>query len=69
VGGEGLLSIAYGLALDPQGTVWATGRFFGRADFDPSEAATELTSLGDSDAFLSRYDADAGTLQVTPLPD
>jgi hypothetical protein len=69
VGGEGLISIAYGLALDLDGTVWTVGRFYGRADFDPGEEATELTASGDSDAFVARYTADIGALRVTPLPE
>jgi hypothetical protein len=69
VGGDGLISIGYGLSLDTQGTVWTTGRFYGRSDFDPAETATELTALGDSDGFVSRYDVDTGALQVTPLPE
>ena len=69
MGGDGLISIGYGLAVDTEGTVWATGRFFGRSDFDPAETATELTALGDSDAFVSRYNVETGALQVTPLPE
>jgi hypothetical protein len=69
VGGEGLISIGYGLSLDNQGTVWTTGRFYGRSDFDPAETATELTAIGESDTFVSRYNVETGALQVTPLPD
>jgi hypothetical protein len=69
VGGEGLISIAYGLAVDLDGTVWTVGRFYGRADFDPGEEAIELTASGDSDAFVARYTADIGALRVTPLPE
>ena len=69
IGGEGLISIAYSLATDPQGTVWTTGRFYGRSDFDPAETATELTAIGDSDTFVSRYNVATGALQVTPLPE
>lgn len=69
LGGEGLISIGYGLALDNQGTVWTTGRFYGRSDFDPGEDATELTATGESDAFVSRYSVETGALQITPLPE
>lgn len=69
VGGEGLISITYGIATDLEGTVWSVGRFFGRSDFDPGLEATELTAIGDSDAFLARYSGADGTLQVTPLPE
>lgn len=67
VGGEGLQSIGYGLTFDDQATVWAVGRFYGRADFDPSDAATELTGLGDSDGWLSRYTTTAGVLVTSNL--
>ncbi len=67
VGGSGLQSIAYGLALDDLATVWAVGRFYGRADFDPSDAATELTALGDSDGWLARYNLETGALVTTDL--
>jgi hypothetical protein len=69
VGGDGLISIAYGLALDTEGTVWTTGRFYGRSDFDPGESATELNAVGDSDTFVSRYGVESGALQVTQLPE
>jgi hypothetical protein len=61
VTGEEALTIAWGLAGTSNGTVWVTGRFTGRADFDPSTEATELQSLGGSDQFVSRYSA-AGSL-------
>jgi hypothetical protein len=67
VGGDGLQSIAYGLALDDQATVWSVGRFYGRADFDPSDQATELTALGDSDGWLSRYAVGSGALVPADL--
>jgi hypothetical protein len=57
VTGEEALAIAWGLAGTPNGSVWATGRFTGRADFDPSTEAAELQSLGGSDQFVSRYGA------------
>ncbi len=70
VGGADHQSIANGLALDNVGTVWATGRFFGRADFDPGEGAVELTSIGDgADGWLSRYGIDLGTLVTSQLQD
>lgn len=69
VGGDGLQSIAYSLTLDDLATVWAVGRFFGRADFDAGDGATELTAVAESDAWLSRYTVDNGTLLVTELPD
>jgi hypothetical protein len=68
VGGAGNLSIGYDLATDELGRVWATGRFFGRADFDPGTEAVELVSASQSDIYLSRYDIDTGALRAEPLP-
>lgn len=57
VTGEEARAIAWGLARAPSGNLWVTGRFTGRADFDPGVNATELQSLGGSDQFVSRYSA------------
>jgi hypothetical protein len=57
VTGEEALTIAWGLAGTPNGAVWVTGRFAGRADFDPSSEAAELQSLGATDQFVSQYGA------------
>jgi hypothetical protein len=49
---------ANGIAVDAAGNVYTTGSFQGTADFDPSAAGTfNLTSAGDSDAFVSKLDA------------
>jgi hypothetical protein len=69
LGGDGLQSIAYGLALDDLASVWTVGRFYGRADFDPSDQALELTAVGESDGWVARYSVDNGSLLVTELPD
>ena len=68
VGGAGNISIGYDLATDDAGRVWATGRFFGRADFDPGTEAVELVAASQSDIYLSRYDIDTGVLRAEPLP-
>jgi hypothetical protein len=69
VAGDANLSIGNGVALDVDGTAWATGRFFGRADFDPLIAAVELTAAGSSDGYLTRYRVATGELVVTELPE
>lgn len=65
VGGGGQLSIAFGLSLDDQGTVWTTGRFYGRGDFDPGTEAVELQATAEADIFVSRYSVDIGSLRVS----
>ena len=50
------------LALDGSGNVVVTGIFYGTADFDPSASAANLTSAGDYDIFLAKYDASGNYL-------
>lgn len=69
VGGAGQQAIAFGLAEDSEGQLWSTGRFFGRADFDPGTEAVELLALGDADAFVARYGATTGALLTVDLPE
>ncbi len=45
------------LAVDTQGNVYVTGWFWGSADFDPSPTTYNLTSNGNWDMFLAKYDA------------
>ncbi len=68
VGGGANLSIVADATVDPMGRVWTTGRFFGRADFDPSGGAAELVALSGSNIFVSRYFLDSGSILTEPLP-
>lgn len=43
---------------DLSNNIYVTGFFEGTADFDPSDGVFELTSVGDSDAFLCKLDSD-----------
>ena len=46
------------LSIDADGNVYVAGYFNGTADFEPGSGTTNLTSVGDYDAFLSKFDAD-----------
>ena len=49
-----------GIATDPQGNIYVAGRFSGTATF--GDTNSPLTSYGDSDAFLAKYN-NQGRLQ------
>ena len=48
---------AWGIALDNAGNVYTTGSFEDTADFDPGSGIFNLTSMGDSDIFVSKLDS------------
>lgn len=45
-----------GLALDKKNNIYITGRFKSTLDCDPGTGVYNLTTLGDNDAFLAKYD-------------
>ncbi|MBE0644889.1 MAG: hypothetical protein IH600_12465 [Bacteroidetes bacterium] len=51
--------ICAGLAVDAGGNAWITGQFYGiGADYDPSEKAFLLSSVGMNDCFVAKYSPD-----------
>ncbi len=49
--------VAFGVALDAGGNVYTVGHFEETADFDPGPGTFDLTSVGYSDAFVSKLDS------------
>lgn len=49
----------FGIAVDPSGNVYTTGRFIGTADFDPGAATYNLTApgVGYSNIFISKLNS------------
>lgn len=56
---------AYKIAIDSSNNVYATGSFEGTVDFDPSSTGSaSLTSVGATDAFLTKFDSNGNFLWV-----
>jgi hypothetical protein len=56
-GGSGTNDYVYGMAIDANNNIYATGRFNGtNIDFDPSAATAPLTSSGNT-VYVASYDA------------
>lgn len=55
-------SNALGLTIDSNNNIFLSGQFFGTKDFDPSPSTFTLTSNGNSDAYLAKYNS-TGTFQ------
>jgi len=55
--GGGVQTIGSEIDLDPSGNVYFTGWFQDSADFDPGPGTTLLTSVGESDIYIAKYNA------------
>ncbi len=52
------------VCLDNSGRVFLAGHFNGTADFDPGTGVANLTSAGQADMFIARYEAVTGAYQT-----
>src|SRR5690606_27207264 len=59
IGGTGI-DQSRDVAVDAKGNVYITGYYEGVADFGPSDDTETLTTAGNSDAFVARYDHGSG---------
>src|SRR5215213_2885140 len=56
---------AWGIAIDLNGDVYASGTFEDTADFDPSAGTFNLTSVGNTDVFLFKLDSSGNFVWAT----
>ena len=63
IAGDANVTLASGISLASDGSIWAVGRFFGLVDFDPGAGAVQRLSLGDADQFVAKYDQVTGALR------
>lgn len=56
-----------GMDLDSYGNLFATGSFSGTSDFDPSLAASNLTSTGNIDSYVFKLDSSGGFISAKSL--
>jgi gliding motility-associated-like protein len=57
----------YAITLDLAKNIYITGIFFGSLDFDPGPGVTTLSSAGNEDVFISKFDNDANFIWAIKL--
>lgn len=59
----------FGLFVDSSGYLYPVGKYRTTADFDPGAGTYNLTSLGDYDVYISKYDTLGNLLWVVSMGD
>jgi hypothetical protein len=59
---NGLGSDVTAIALDNNGNLYLTGNFSGTVDFDPSAGTNNITSAGDKDIFVAKWDTSGNAI-------
>jgi hypothetical protein len=59
--------MGYGIAVDAQHDVYITGLFFGTRDFDPGPGTLNMTSIGSTDAFITKLDSSGSLIWAKQL--
>jgi len=55
----------YSIAIDGNGNVYTAGEFYGICDFDPSSETYNLTSFGENDIFVSKFEEASSCIDVS----
>lgn len=55
------------IAVDQAGNVYSTGEFWGDTDFDPNTGTSVITSQGNADIFVQKYDPNGNLLWAVGL--
>lgn len=65
-GGTGI-DAAVDIGTDSLANIYVAGYFTGTVDFDPGSGANELTSAGDTDIFVAKYDSDGDFIWASKI--
>ena len=57
----------YSITTDDSGCVYTTGRFKNTVDFDPGAGVTNLTSVGNTDIYIQKLDANGKLIWVRSM--
>ncbi|MGF7082373.1 gliding motility-associated C-terminal domain-containing protein [Mucilaginibacter sp. UYCu711] len=69
IGGTNTTVLNRGMAVGTDNSLYLTGNFLGKVDFDPSSAVAELTAGVDLTMFLAKYDDNGNYQWAFAIPD